>query len=90
MRVLVACEFSGVVREAFRKKGHEALSCDLLPTEIDGPHYQGDVLDLIRKDKALGAWDLMIAHPPCTYLTVAGSAYYKDPERAQKTLDAKI
>jgi hypothetical protein len=64
----VACEFSGVVRDAFTAAGHEAMSCDLLPTESPGPHYQGDVRDLFAE----GAWDLMIAHPPCTYLSNAG------------------
>jgi len=63
MRVLVACEFSGIVRDAFIAKGHDAWSCDLLPTEKPGNHFQGDVMDVIN----LG-WDLMIAHPPCTYL----------------------
>lgn len=67
MKVLVACEFSGVVRDAFLAQGHEALSCDLLPTEAQGPHYQGDVRALLSQQ-----WDLMIAHPPCTYLTNAG------------------
>lgn len=63
MKVLVACEFSGRVRDAFIKKGHNAVSCDLLPTESDGPHYQSNVFDIIND-----GWDLMIAHPPCTYL----------------------
>jgi hypothetical protein len=67
MNVLVACEYSGVVREAFAAKGHNAVSCDLLPTEIPGMHVQGDVSDLMRMD-----WDLLIAHPPCTYLTNSG------------------
>jgi hypothetical protein len=65
--VLVACEFSGIVRDAFTRAGHEALSCDLLPTESPGPHYQGDVRELLGE-----GWDLMVAHPPCTYLTNAG------------------
>lgn len=84
MRVLVACEFSGAVREAFRARGHDAWSCDLLPTEIDGQHIQGDVR------KALGwGWDLMIAHPPCTYLSVSGLHWNKRrPERAALTEDA--
>lgn len=69
MRVLVACEFSGVVRDAFLRHGHYALSCDLLPSEKPGPHHQGDVLELLERDSA---WDLMIAHPPCTYLTNSG------------------
>lgn len=69
MKVLVACEYSGRVREAFRKLGHAVVSCDLLPAEDGSPfHYQGDVFDLIREDR----WDLMIAHPPCTYLSVSG------------------
>jgi hypothetical protein len=67
MRVLVACEFSGTVREAFRKKGHDAWSCDLLPSEIEGNHIEASVLTILDD-----GWDLMIAHPPCTYLTNAG------------------
>lgn len=70
MRVLVACEFSGIVREAFRAKGHDAWSCDLLPTEIPGNHIQGDVLNVLNN-----GWDLMIAHPPCTYLSNAGARF---------------
>ncbi len=73
MKVLVACEFSGVVREAFRARGYDARSCDLLPSEQEGPHYQCDVLTLLD----LG-WDLMIAHPPCTYLTNAGVRHLHD------------
>lgn len=84
MRVLVACEFSGIVREAFRKRGHDAWSCDLLPTEIPGQHIQGDVLEILDD-----GWDLMVAHPPCTYLTLAGLHWnYRKPGRAQLTLDA--
>jgi len=71
MRVLVACEFSGVVRDAFIKQGHDALSCDLLPTDREGPHYQGDVRDVIDFP-----WDLMIAHPPCTDLSVSGARHF--------------
>jgi len=71
MRVLVACEFSGKVRDAFISIGHDAMSCDLLPTDIDGPHYQGDVRDVIE-----GCWDLMIAHPPCTHLSVSGARHF--------------
>ena len=67
MKILVACEYSGVVRDAFIASGHDAMSCDLLPTEKTGPHYQGDVRDVLNGD-----WDLMIAHPPCTYLSVSG------------------
>ena len=84
MRVLVACEFSGVVREAFRKRGHDAWSCDLLPTEIPGNHIQGDVLDILDD-----GWDLMIAHPPCTYLSKAGMHYLKTrPERYERLQSA--
>ena len=67
MKVLVACEYSGIVREAFAAKGHDAWSCDLLPTDIPGNHYQGDVKDILKE-----GWDLMIAHPPCTYLSNSG------------------
>jgi hypothetical protein len=63
MKILVACEYSGAVRDAFIKRGHFAMSCDLLPTDVPGPHHQGDVFEIIDRD-----WDLMIAHPPCTYL----------------------
>ena len=66
MRVLVACEFSGHVREAFRARGHEAMSCDLLPSDIPGPHYQGDIRDVLNE-----SWDLLVGFPPCTYLTLA-------------------
>jgi len=71
MRVLVACEFSGTVRDAFIKAGHDAMSCDLEPTDQPGPHYQGDVFDIIDD-----GWDLMIAHPPCTHLAVSGAAHF--------------
>lgn len=83
MRVLVACEFSGVVRDAFLRRGHDAMSCDLLPSEVNGPHHQGDVLDILNED-----WDLMIAHPPCTYLTIAGAAYLNDSGRREKRDEA--
>lgn len=72
MRVLVACEYSGRVRDAFTALGHDAVSCDLLPTESPGQHYQGDVTDILGD-----GWDLLIAHPPCTYLTVAGLHWNK-------------
>lgn len=81
--VLVACEFSGIVRDAFLKKGCKALSCDLLPTEREGPHYRGDVRDILDTD-----WDLMIAHPPCTYLCVSGAAWFKDEGRKEKQDEA--
>jgi hypothetical protein len=76
MKVLVACEYSGIVRDAFIKKGHNAISCDILPSESDlGEHYQGDVMDILYED-----WDMMIAHPPCTYLAVSGAAWFYHPE----------
>jgi site-specific DNA-cytosine methylase len=74
LKVLVACEFSGTVREAFAKRGHDAWSCDLEPTDVPGNHYQGSVFDILDG----GGWDLMIAHPPCTYLTVTGNKWMKD------------
>ena len=82
MKVLVACEFSGRVRDAFTLLGHDAMSCDLLPSDSpNGKHYQGDVFDLIDED-----FDLMIAHPPCTYLTISGLHWNtKQPERKLKT-----
>ncbi len=77
MRVLVACEYSGVVRDSFIKKGHDAISCDFLPSDKPGPHYQGDVFDIIND-----GWDLMIAHPPCTYLSNSGVTWlYKNKDR---------
>src|SRR5690242_10045324 len=76
MKVLVACEFSGVVREAFRKLGHDAWSCDKLPTKIPSKyHFQKEVEFVLRDDLN---WDLMIAHPPCTYLAVSGARWFKD------------
>lgn len=72
MKVLIACEYSGKVRDAFIALGHEAMSCDLLPTDAPGPHYQGDVLDVIDYP-----WDLMIAHPPCTDLSVSGARHFE-------------
>lgn len=85
MRVLVACEYSGRVRDAFLARGHDAMSCDLLPTESPGPHHTGDVLDLLRP----GRWDLVIAHPPCNYLTNAGVRWlYTQPDRWRRMLDA--
>ena len=96
MKVLIACEYSGIVREAFNAKGHEAWSCDLLPTEIPGKHHQGDVFDIIND-----GWDLMVAHPPCTYLSNSGVSWlHKDEGRwvkmeggamfFKKLLEAKI
>lgn len=79
MRILVACEFSGIVREAFNKKGHYALSCDLLESEIPGEHYKGDVRDLLGEN-----WDLMVAHPPCTHLAVSGARWFKYKQKEQQ------
>jgi len=73
MKILIACEYSGEVREAFRSRGHDALSCDLLPTDAPGPHYQGPVEDVIRD-----GWDMMIAFPPCTHLAVSGARWFKE------------
>ena len=86
MRVLIACEYSGTVRDAFRAAGHDAMSCDLLPSDAPGPHYQGDVLDVLGD-----GWDLMIAHPPCTYLSVSGMHWtrrgLRDPQLTEDALD---
>jgi hypothetical protein len=81
MRVLAACEFSGTVREAFRARGHDAWSCDLLPTEQPGPHYQADV----REVAGLG-WDMIVAFPPCTYLAVSGARWHSGTERQAESL----
>ena len=78
MKVLVACEFSGIVRDAFIKRGHDAVSCDLLPTERPGPHLQGDVLEVLGD-----GWDMMIAHPPCTYIC-SGSMNWINREVGRK------
>ena len=72
MKILVACEYSGRVRDSFRARGHDAISCDLLPSEAPGPHYQGDVRDLLVDQK----FDLMICHPPCTHLAVSGARHF--------------
>jgi len=86
MRVLVACEYSGRVRDAFRAMGHDAMSCDLLPTDVDGPHHQGSVIDILDD-----GWDLMVAHPPCTYLSVSGMHWtargLRDPQLTEDALD---
>ena len=86
MRVLIACEYSGRVRDAFLNAGHDAMSCDILPTDAPGPHHQGDVRDIIND-----GWDLMIAHPPCTYLSVSGMHWttrgLRDPKLTEDALD---
>jgi hypothetical protein len=76
--VLVACEYSGTVRDAFAARGHDAWSCDLLPTERIGNHIHGDVLQHLHRN-----WDLMIAHPPCTHLAVSGARWFKDKQIEQ-------
>ena len=78
MKILIACEFSGVVRDAFTAAGHDATSCDLLPTEKPGKHYLGPVEDILHD-----GWDLMIAHPPCTHLAVSGARWFKDKQVEQ-------
>lgn len=78
MKVLVACEYSGTVRDAFLARGYDAMSCDLLPTDVPGPHYQGDVRDVLGD-----GWDLMIAHPPCTHLAVSGAAWFAKKQGLQ-------
>ena len=85
MRVLIACEYSGRVRDAFIAHGHDAMSCDLLETEVPGPHHQGPVEDIL-----FDGWDLMIAHPPCTHLAVSGSRHFPEKiadGRQQAALD---
>jgi hypothetical protein len=86
MKVLVACEYSGKVRDAFIRVGHEAISCDILPTDSPGPHYEGNVLDILGD-----GWDLMIAHPPCTYLSVSGMHWttrgLRDPKLTEDALE---
>lgn len=83
MRVLVACEFSGIVRDAFIRAGHEAVSCDLVDTWVAGPHITGDVRSVIDD-----GWDMMIAFPPCTYLSKAGAHLWNKPERQEHIQDA--
>jgi hypothetical protein len=76
LNILVACEYSGIVRDSFARKGHNVMSCDLLPTDRDGYHYKGDVKDVLDYP-----WDLMIAHPPCTDLSVSGARHFEDKKR---------
>jgi len=83
LKVLVACEFSGTVRDAFLKKGHDAVSCDILEGDGDGPHYQGDIRDILHN-----GWDLIIAHPPCTYLANSGVSWLHKDESRWPKLDA--
>jgi len=86
VRVLVACEFSGIVRDAFLAEGHDAVSCALLPTESPGPHYQGDVREILND-----GWDLMVAHPPCTYLANSGVRWlYEKDGRWQDLIEGAV
>jgi len=96
MKILIACEYSGIVRDAFTRKGHDAMSCDILPTESEGKHYQGDIFDVLYDD-----WDMMIAHPPCTHLAVSGARWFTEGKKSwslqvealdfvRKLLDAPI
>ena len=86
MKVLVACEYSGRVRDAFIDKGHDAISCDLLPTDREGPHHAGDIFDILDD-----GFDLMVAHPPCTYLANSGVQHlHKDPSRYDKMIDGAL
>lgn len=78
LNVLIACEFTGIIREQFTELGHSAMSCDLIETEIPGNHYKGDVRDIINN-----GWDLMIAHPPCTDLAVSGARWFKYKHTSQ-------
>ena len=82
MKILIACELSGIVREEFRKRGHDAMSCDLLPTEIPGNHYQGDIMNIIDD-----GWDMMIAHPPCTYMSNVGIRHFNIEKYGQKAIN---
>ena len=86
LKILIACEFSGTVRDAFIRGGHDAMSCDLLPTDAPGPHYQGNVMDIINN-----GWDMMVAHPPCTYLSVSGMHWttrgLRDPKLTEDALE---
>jgi hypothetical protein len=84
MKVLIACEFSGTVRDAFIKAGHDAVSCDLLPTESAGPHYEGDVRDILNH-----GWDMLIAHPTCTYLTNTAVCHLHSPDQTKPSLKGK-
>lgn len=79
MNILVACEFSGIVRDAFRARGHNAVSCDLLPSERPGPHYQGDVRDILDN-----SWDMLVAFPPCTHLCVSGARWFAEKHDVQE------
>jgi hypothetical protein len=91
VRVLIGCEYSGVERDAFLSRGHEAMSCDLLPTDVLGPHFQGDVFDVVADPLQFfsGPIDLAIFHPPCTHLSVSGARYHV-AKRADGRLQAAL
>jgi len=76
VKILIACEYSGIVRDAFLSKGHYAISCDLLPTESSGPHYQGDIRDVLYQK-----WDMVLAFPPCTHLAISGARWFKEKQK---------
>ena len=82
MKILIACEYSGIVRDAFTIQGHDAWSCDILPTESKGNHIQDNVLNHLDKD-----WDMMIAHPPCTYFSNAGKRWFSEEECGEKAIE---
>lgn len=83
MKVLIACEYSGSVRDEFIKLGHEAMSCDLLPTDVPGPHYQGDVFDIINE-----GWDIMVGFPPCTHLALSGAQWFPEKIKDGRQLES--
>jgi hypothetical protein len=83
MKILIACEFSGIVREAFRERGHEAYSCDLISSELPGHHIINDVYNVIHNPYSKRPWDMMIAFPPCTHLAVSGARWFKDKRKEQ-------
>ena len=85
--MLIACEYSGIVRDAFIAKGHDAMSCDLLPTESLGPHYQGDINVMLGDQVLNSTWDLLIAHPPCTYLSNSGVRWLYEKSGRWQSLD---
>ena len=85
MKVLIACEYSGIVRDEFLKRGIDAISCDLLPTDKPGPHYQGDVFDIIND-----GFNLMIAHPPCTHLAVSGAKHFRSLDKVRKQAESLL
>lgn len=90
MKILIACEFSGIVRDAFIARGHDAISCDLLPSESPGPHYQGDLREYLYRHDLGGdiKWDMIIAFPPCTHLAKSGARYWKEKQADGRQQDA--